>query len=75
MVYEALSSGAACGLLELEARSKGRVVAGMQQLVQRKAVLAFSQWEPGSALAVPTTVFNEADRCARWIAHEWLRVE
>ncbi|NIP74255.1 MAG: nucleoside-diphosphate sugar epimerase [Gammaproteobacteria bacterium] len=71
MVYEVLTAGAACGLLEVPARRASRVGEGVQQLVADGWVTPFGAWRSGEALASPPAEFNEARRCARWI-HEHL---
>jgi mitochondrial fission protein ELM1 len=71
MVYEALSSGAAVGILELPGRRDTRVSRGVAQLLRRGDAVTFSRWRPGTALPLPATPFNEATRCARWIEEHW----
>lgn len=71
MVYEALTAGAACGLLQVPARRASRVAHGVHRLVADGWVTPFEAWHPGGALQPPPPGFNEARRCARWI-HEHL---
>lgn len=72
MVYEALTAGAACGLLELPATGGGRVRAGVESLVAQGMVTRFGQWQRGASLQPAPGPFNEAQRCARWIEQQWL---
>lgn len=73
MVYEALTSGAAVGLLTVPWRdARDRLARGVAQLVQDGLVTAFDAWQQGRVLAPPANPFNEAERCAAWIAERWL---
>lgn len=71
MVYEALTAGAATGLLAVPRRVTSRIGRAMDNLVRDKLVLDFSTWQGGAALAPPTTAFNEAARVAAWIRTTW----
>ena len=72
MVYEALTSGAAVGVLAVPRRGTGRVVRGLDQLVSEGWVTTFDAWQEGQALQPPPTPLFEADRCARIICERWL---
>ncbi len=67
MVYEALSGGAAVGLLTLEVRRPGRISRGVEQLNKAGRVTRFEQWLNGSALKPADEPLNESGRCARLI--------
>lgn len=67
MVYEALTSGAAVGILEVPSEKLGRVAAGMQKLVVEGWVTEFSGWQPGNRLDFPREQLDEASRCARLV--------
>lgn len=71
MVYEALSSGAAVGLLALEAKRPGRLSRGIELLVTDGWVTRFHEWREGHALAPPDAPLNEARRCAKIILDRW----
>lgn len=75
MVYEALTAGAAVGLLEVPRRSGkvGRVVRGVQSLVERGWVTAFHDWRNGKALPRDRPPLAEADRVASLIIERWLK--
>jgi len=78
MLYEALSSGAACGLLSVPSAQKrsnetSKIKKGVSKLVSEGLVVEFSQWRKGSKLKAPTTRFNETERCARIIFERWLK--
>ena len=73
MVYEALSSGAAVGLLAVSStKQHGRIARGLDGLLQEGLVVRFADWEQGSEIRVPAQRFDEAGRCADWIVEEWL---
>jgi hypothetical protein len=73
MVYEALTSGAAVGLLDVPWRNAGdRLARGVQQLVQEGLVTTLDAWRGGADLRPPAEPFDEAARCAAWIAERWL---
>lgn len=68
MVYEALSSGARVGLLEVPRKqSSNRVLRGLEALAQAGFITAFGQWCQTGLLPPPPHVLREADRCARLV--------
>ncbi len=73
MIYEALTSGALVGLLQLTMRKESRVVHGVKSLVNRGQVTPFSSWEKGRKLVQQTKPFNEARRCADSIYNQWMK--
>ena len=64
MIYEALTSGSAVGLLKVPRRRYGRVVRGITRLIDEGCVTPFDAWQAGEVLMQSTAVFNEAERCA-----------
>jgi mitochondrial fission protein ELM1 len=73
MVYEALTTGAAVGLLRVPWRNtRDRLARGVAQLVRDGLVTEFSAWQQGRALQPPPEPFDEAARSAAWIAERWL---
>lgn len=72
MVYEALSSGAAVGLLQVPLIKPGRIARGIRQLVETGKVTSYRDWQKGQKLAVPDPVINEATRCAALICDRFL---
>ncbi|NOZ39239.1 MAG: hypothetical protein GXP24_03325 [Planctomycetes bacterium] len=64
MVYEALTSGAAVGVLDVPSRRHGRVAAGVDTLTESGWATRFADWQPGVWLAPPPAQLNEARRCA-----------
>ena len=72
MLYEALSAGAATGLLSMPRRnasvSKRNLGGG---LLAEGLVTSFDDWQNGRDLEPPAEPLDEAGRCADWILHEW----
>lgn len=71
MVYEALTAGAAVGLIDVPARAEDRIASGMQSLVDTEWVTSFSQWRSGAELRASRQPFSEAARVAREIMQRW----
>lgn len=72
MVYEALTSGAQVGLLDVPRKgSLGRVVRGVVSLVERGWVTPFEAWQGGASLSNEHPPLAEADRVARLIVDRW----
>ena len=71
MVYEALTAGAAVGILELPWKQSGRVSQGLERLAVEGWVTPFADWRVDRRLRRPDRPFNEAERCARWIVERW----
>ena len=71
MVYEALTAGAAVGVLDVPQKRSSRIGRGLDRLAAEGWVTLFADWRPGLRLHRPPGVFNEAERCARWIVERW----
>jgi uncharacterized protein len=71
MVYEALTSGAAVGCLELPFLKPGRVARGLERLVRENRLTAFADWQATGKLKPNIHPLNEAERCAKAIL-QWL---
>ncbi len=71
MVYEALTAGAAVGVLDVPVKRTNRIQRGLAQLAAEGWVTRFADWLPGQPLQRPPQTFNEAQRCARWIIERW----
>lgn len=72
MVYEALTTGAAVGLIEVPQKKSSRVSRGIESLVADGLATPFSRWRSDRNLPKPHTPLHEASRCAEWIADRWL---
>ena len=76
MVYEALTSGAAVGLLTVPWRNaRDRLARGVEKLVQDGLVTPFADWQQGRVLTPPAAPFDESARCAQWISRQWLNAD
>lgn len=75
MIYEALTAGAAVGLIEVAASSADRVVSGVQSLVDTGQLTSFSQWRAGAELRPPKEPFSEASRVAREIMQRFFAAD
>jgi len=71
MVYEALSAGAAVGVLEVPQNRSNRVSRGLARLAAQGWVTAFEDWRRTSRLSRPPSALDEAARSARWIVERW----
>lgn len=72
MVYEALTAGAALGILDVPRRAESRVSRGLERLIEEGWVQPFQVWRREKKLSRPERAFDEAARCATWIYERWL---
>jgi mitochondrial fission protein ELM1 len=72
MVFEALTAGAAVGLLELPARRHGRVYRSALELIEKGHATPWSQWRAGTELQPLPHPLCEADRCAEEVIRRFL---
>lgn len=71
MVYEALTAGAATGLLDMPRRNVGRAGRNLgDRLLAEGLVTSFDAWHDGEALRPPAERLDEAGRCADWILRD-----
>lgn len=75
MLYEALSAGAATGLLPVPRRRSSRPSRGVDALLASGQVTAFERWAEGAALPRSTVPLNEAERCARALLARWPEID
>lgn len=74
MVYEALTSGCRVGLLGLSPKgASGRVVRGIGQLIEKKWLTRYLDWENGESLELAPRGFDESARCADVVVERWFR--
>jgi mitochondrial fission protein ELM1 len=64
MIYEALTSGAATGVLSVPVKKAGRLARAIKTLAAEGFVTAFPDWSNGKSLSPPPVVIDEATRCA-----------
>lgn len=69
MVYESLTAGARVGLLDVPRRSgkPGRVMRGVESLVERGWVTRYDDWREGRPLPSDRPPLQEADRVAKLV--------
>ena len=72
MMYEALTSGAAVGVIELQRKRDNRVTECTDSLVRDGDVTRWETWNTSGKLPVPTTALCEAARCAEEIIRRGL---
>ena len=72
MLYEAVTSGAATGILELPRTRSNRAVQCIDLLLDSKDVCSWSDWRQAGRLRKPVRRFCEADRCAAEILRRGL---
>lgn len=70
MVYEAITAGAAVGVLDVPTKRTDRITAIVQDLVVRNLVTTYADWRGGAALQAPAPL-AEATRCAEIILERW----
>lgn len=75
MVYEALTSGAAVGLLDVpqtNPNSSNRVTRGLAKLINDHFVTTYNTWQTTNQLTLPPQQLNEAARCAKIIHDKFI---
>lgn len=71
MAYEAVSSGAPTGVLEVPARRDSRVRAATRALLDAGLAIDIARWRSGARPRAPEHPLQEADRCARALLDRW----
>ena len=71
MVYEALTAGAAVGVLDVPRQHSSRVSRGLENLIAEGWITPFADWRQKPRLYRSPGPFNEAERCAHWIVGRW----
>lgn len=64
MIYEALSAGAAVGVIRVPPKNRGRLTEVAQSLATKQMLVLFDEWLSGQALAAPASELSESRRCA-----------
>tara|TARA_Y100000588_G_scaffold290519_1_gene309398 strand:+ start:615 stop:1598 length:984 start_codon:yes stop_codon:yes gene_type:complete len=70
MIFEAITSGAAVGAIEMPARRIDRITTIVADLSRRKQITKYADWRRGAELQAPARL-AEADRCAAIILERW----
>lgn len=68
VIYQALTAGAAVGVLPVPRNKPSREIAALNGLV-----VFYPQWRDGESLHAPQSPFNESARCAAEIVKRWLQ--
>ena len=66
MVYEAITSGAVCGILDMPRKVNSRVTKGIDALIKDGFITPFNIWQEKSELEKNSKQLNEAARCEDW---------
>lgn len=64
MIYEALTAGAAVGLLTVPSRHHHRIIGIPEKLQARRMITLYQDWAAGAAMVKPPLQLNESARCA-----------
>jgi len=72
MIYEALTAGANCGVLQVPRLGRSRVSRGIDRLIRQGLLTSFREWKDSGAMKAAAVQFNEAERCAGYIDKRWL---
>lgn len=65
MICEALTAGAAVGVLSVPAKRRNRITLAVDNMAQTGLVTRFSTWQAGARLSPADPPLQEAARCAR----------
>ena len=71
MIYEALTSGALVGFLDVPVRRRSRVTELTSDLKARKQIACIDDWLELGAMNVDSRPLNESHRCAQLVAERW----
>ncbi len=72
MICEALTSGAAVGILHLDKSRDTRVTRGIESMICRGMVTPFEKWKSSGRLSSSSVILDEASRCAELIVERLL---
>ncbi|MGH8119818.1 MAG: mitochondrial fission ELM1 family protein [Gammaproteobacteria bacterium] len=64
MIYEALTSGVATGLLSVPCGKENKLACSQERLSRMGLITDFNEWRGGKQLSPPAQIFDEASRCA-----------
>ncbi len=69
MIYEALSTGAAVGILRVPCKSNSRLAKVARNLANKQLLTLFDDWVTSQKLLVPDKPLFESARCAKELVH------
>lgn len=72
MIYEAVTSAAKVGLLQLDRKRKNRVTMCVDNLIHDGCVTPWTQWQTTGNLVEPPEIISESDRAAQAILRRFL---
>ncbi len=77
MIYEALTTGAAAGVLRVPGKRNDRITKVARSLATKQMLTLFDDWQPGRALTPPVKILAESSRCARALLERfgWTRAD
>ncbi|MCK4710023.1 MAG: mitochondrial fission ELM1 family protein [Gammaproteobacteria bacterium] len=73
MVYEAITSGAICGLFDMPRKANSRVAKGIDKLIADEFITPFKIWQEKGECVQGNKQLNEAERCADWVNEHILK--
>lgn len=73
MVYEAITSGVPVGLFNMTAKKNGRIVKGIQSLVEQGIASTFATGSQTLDSSMPKTPLWEAERAAVWLLEQYAK--
>lgn len=71
MIYEAVTSGARVGLLQVPHKRESRVTRIADELSEQNMVTLYREWQAGKDLSAPPYSLNESGRCARLLLQKF----
>lgn len=73
MIFEALTAGAAVGLIDVPSAGHDRITRVSTDLIESGKVISFQHWLSGGARPLPEPPLREARRCAEVIVTRWFQ--
>ena len=74
MVYEAITSGAICGLFDMPRKTGSRVAKGVDKLIADGFITPFKAWQEQGELVKNNKQLNEAVRCADLLKQKYFNI-
>ena len=70
MIFEALTSGAYVGLIEVQKKQKTRLSVSVNELIANGYITPFSRWQLTGKPGSKTLKINEAERCSQLLSEQ-----